>query len=44
MAGPWTTEQGMILDHQPLGVRHGLKHPKVYPPCLIMIVDLECDG
>jgi hypothetical protein len=44
MADPWTTEQGMILDRRTSDVRHGFKHPKGYPPHLIVIVDLECDG
>jgi hypothetical protein len=44
MAGPWNTEQGTILDRRTSDVRHGFKHPKGYPPHLIVIVDLECDG
>jgi hypothetical protein len=44
MADPWTTEQGTILDRRPSDVRHGFKTPKGYPPHLIVIVDLECDG
>jgi hypothetical protein len=44
MAGPWTTEQGTILNRRPSDVCHGFKHLKGYPPHLIVIVDLECDG
>jgi hypothetical protein len=44
MAGPWTTGQGTILDRRPSDGRHGFKHLKGYPPHLIVIVDLECDG
>jgi hypothetical protein len=43
-AGPWTTEQGTILDHQPSDGCHGFEHPKRYPPHLIVMVDLECDS